>query len=137
MLAALALLLAVGSGQAGSAAIPFGPNFGYWRFLARNPFMVFSCRLARKDTFLSGSCMNVGFKSDGIVYGRIDGSEVHVSIYLERLDNSEVSFDFEGTQDGDKISGTMLTTDGVRADFVATPGIIPPDVPSPSYPIVE
>lgn len=131
LLAALALVLAGAAGQTDPAAMPFGPKLGYWRFSAHNSPVFFSCRLLRKTIFLSGSCLSGGFKSDGIAYGVIDGSEVHVSIYFERLDDNDVSFDFAGTLGGDTISGTMLTTDGARADFEATPGVIPPSGPAP------
>jgi len=96
MLPALAIVLAGVAGQTGSAAMPFGPNLGYWRFSARNSEVSFSCRLMRRDAFLGGSCLGAGFKSDGLAYGVVDGSEVHVSIYFERSDDDEVSFDFAG-----------------------------------------
>lgn len=137
MLAALALILAGAAGQTSAAPMPFGPNLGYWQFLTRNdPPVTFSCRLTRKDAFLSGSCLGGGFKSDGIMYGEIDALDVHISIYFERWDDSEVSFDFAGavTADGDKMSGIMLTSDGTRDEFVATPGVIPPDVAMPAVP---
>jgi hypothetical protein len=131
MMPALALIFAGVVAQTGPAATPFGPSLGYWRFSAPDPPVFFSCRLVRKYTYLSGSCLGGDFKSDGLAYGAIDGSEVHVSIYFERSDDSEVSFDFAGTLELDKISGIMLTTEGVRAKFVATPGVIPPDTLPP------
>ncbi|HUE65235.1 MAG TPA: hypothetical protein VMO78_12750 [Rhizomicrobium sp.] len=125
--------MASAAGQTDAAKMPFGPNLGYWRFSARNSEVSFSCRLMRKGTFIGGSCLGGGFTSGGLAYGVIDGSEVYVSIYFERSDDSDVSFDFAGTLSavGDKFSGIMLTTDGARADFVAVPGVIPPDAPAP------
>lgn len=75
--------------------------------------------------------MGGGFKSGGVAYGLVDGSEIHVSIYFERLDKSEVSYDFVGVIDDDTIYGTMLTTDGDKGRFEARPGVIPPDAPAP------
>lgn len=131
MLAALTFILAAAVGQTGKAAIPFGPNAGFWRFTTPEPPITFSCRLVRKDNSLTGSCLGGGFKSGGVAYGLVDGSEIHVSIYFERLDKSEVSYDFVGVIDDDTIYGTMLTTDGDKGRFEARPGVIPPDAPAP------
>jgi hypothetical protein len=89
-------------------------------FVRDNLLHGLTCHLDQKDIFVSGKCDGYGFARPGLAYGIIDGSRFHLSVYLERLNDTKVSFDLMGDVPHNGVfAGTMLTTDGTNESFQA------------------